>query len=226
MMMIHQTRIFAPQEGLFAHPLWAETVIGRIIAPVVTQFQDALEWYWFTRYVQPADGDTGDCKFAQIPQAFLDPHSGAHKSIRFRYAVEDDTCEAFEEECGRLIEDAGCAISDFRTYPILQDLGGDRHLEEPRTPERREKRAQLVVANYHSIAELILDALIGPDPEGHFSLPHKHDPDPQHETPFRVFHHIFCNASDVPLYVSAIHHVPGDLQNGPKQEVQFHKVRF
>jgi len=156
----------------------------------------------------------------------LDPQRGTHKSIRFRYAVDDDTCEAFEEKCRQLIEDAGCAISDFRTYPILQDLGGDRHLEEPRTSERREKQAQLVVANYHSIAELILDALIGPDAEGHFSLPHHHNPDPRHETPFRVFHHIFCNASDVPLYVPAIHHAPGDLQNGPKHEVQFHRVRF
>ena len=226
MTMIRQTRIFAPHEGLFTHPHWAETVIGCIIKPVVTNFQGALEWYWFTRYVQRTDGDTGDCMFAQIPQTFIDPQSGLHKSIRFRYAVEDDTYEAFEEECRQLSENAGCAISDFRTYPILEDLGGDRHLEEPRTPERREKRSQLVVTNYHSIAELILDALIGPDAEGHFSLPHHHQADPRQETPFHALHHIFCNASDVPLYVSARHDVPGDLQNGPIQEVRFHRVSF
>ena len=226
MAMIRQTRIFAPHEGLFANARWAETVIGRIIKPVVANFLDALKWYWFTRYVQPPEGDTGDCNFDQIPQDFIHPQSGLHKSIRFRYAVNDDTCEAFEEQCRELIENVGCAISDFRTYPILEDLGGERHLEEPRTPERVENRANLVVANYHSIAALILDALIGPDEEGHFLLPHHHIADPQQETPFRVLHHIFCNASDVPLYVPLIHNVPGNMQNGPKQEVQFHRVSF
>lgn len=225
MTMLRQTRIFAPHEGLFAHPLWAETVIGRIIKPVVTKFQDVLEWYWFTRYIQPVDGDKDDCTFAQIPRTFVNTQSGTHKSIRFRYAVKDDICETFEEECRQLIGNAGCAISDFRTFPIVADLGGDRHLEEPRTPERREKRAQLVVANYHSIAELILDALIGPDAEGHFSLPH-YKAEAGQETPFHAIHHVFCNTSDIPLYVSAIHNVPGDLQNGPRQEVQFHRVRF
>ncbi|MBN1364734.1 MAG: hypothetical protein JW976_08020 [Syntrophaceae bacterium] len=225
MTMIRQTRIFAPHEGLFAHQLWAETVIGCIIKPVVTKFHDALEWHWFTRYIQPTDGDMDDCIFEQIPQTFVDPHNGIHKSIRFRYAVKDDTCATFEEECWQLIDNAGCAISDFRTFPILEDLGGDRHLEEPRTLERREKRAQLVVEFYHSIAELILDALIGPDVEGHFSLPH-HQANPAQETPFHAFHHVFCNASDVPLYVSAIHNIPGNMQNRPRQEVQYYRVKF
>ena len=67
MAMIRQTRIFAPHEGLFANARWAETVIGRIIKPVVANFLDALKWYWFTRYVQPPEGDTGDCNFDQIP---------------------------------------------------------------------------------------------------------------------------------------------------------------
>lgn len=226
MAIIRQTRIFAPHVGLFAHPRWVETIIGLIIKPLVTTFQDSLKWYWFTRYIQTTDGDIDDCNFVQIPKTFIAPQNGSHKSVRFRYAVEDNAYKALEEKCRQLIENVGCAISDFRAYPILDDLGGNRHLEEPRTDERREKRAQLVVANYHSIAEIILDALIGPDAEGHFSLPHHHQDSPQQETPFHVLHHIFCNASDVPLYVSLIHNVPGNLQNGPRQEIISHRVRF
>jgi hypothetical protein len=225
MAMIRQTRIFAPHDGLFSHERWAETVIGSIIKPVVNNFPDALEWYWFTRYTQLLNGDTGDCDFEKIPQDFIDPN-GLNKSIRFRYAINDKTCEAFEVQCRQLVENAGCVITDFRPYSILDDLGGKNHLEEPRTPERIENRAKLVVANYHSIAALILDALIGPDEEGYFSLPHHHQVDPQQETPFHRLHHIFCNASDIPLYVSLIHNVPTGMQDKPRQEVKFHRVRF
>jgi len=184
-MIVRQTRIFAPHEGLFAHSLWAETVIGLIIKPVVIDFRTKLEWFWFTRYFQGSNGDIDDCVFFNIPAKFICPSTRCHKSIRFRYAIDDNTREGFEGNCRELISKAGCAISDFRDYPILADLGGNRHIEEPRSQERRERRSLLVVKNYHSIAELILDALIGPDNQGRFSI---------EKTPFYTFRHILCNA--------------------------------
>ena len=198
MTRIRQTRIFAPMTALFSHALLAETLLGRIIAPSVSKFEQALTWYWFTRYVQPPDGDSGDCVLADIPESFMDAGNRTYKSIRFRYMVADDRTNEFEDYVRSLVDRIGCAVSDFREYPINEDLGGDRHIEEPRTPERRQRRAQLVVQNYFSVAKLVLDALAGPDVDGRYWLPHQKNYNPQQETPFGVFRHVYCNAIGVP----------------------------
>lgn len=198
MTQIRQTRIFAPMTALFSHAFWAETLLGHIIKPSIYEFEQALTWYWFTRYVQTPDGDSGDCVLSDIPKSFMDPGSRYYKSIRFRYAVADDKTGEFEDYVSSLIDHVGCAISDFREYNILEDLGGDRHIEEPRTPERRQRRAQLVVQNYFSVARLILDALAGPDGDRRYWLPHQKNYNPQQETPFGVFRHVYCNAIGVP----------------------------
>jgi len=50
-----QTRIFVPRDDLFNHDRWAETIIGRIIAPLVHGV-DYLDWFWFSRYDCPKQG--------------------------------------------------------------------------------------------------------------------------------------------------------------------------
>jgi hypothetical protein len=221
---IRQVRIFAPLGDLYEHERWAETMIGRIIAPVVRQSEDSLDWYWFTRYVTEADEAAGDCNLAAIPANFMHRETGYYQSMRFRYSVQDEAQADFEERCRALIGDAACAISGFLDYQILDDLGGTRHVEEPRTQERRERRAQLVAEHYYSVAKLILDALKGPDPDGRYHLPH-HEPFTG-ETPFQAFHHIYCNATDVPLFVRLIQQVPGDPTRPPRLEEVSHRVRF
>ena len=223
---IRQVRIFAPRVAPLDQPLWAETLIGNVIAPVVKQFQSCLDWYWFARYDCPAEMDKGDCNILQIPALFMDVKTKYYRSIRFRYAVGAAKREEMEVACKQMIDQTGCAISGFLAYDYVGDLGGDRHLEEPRTPQRQFERAQLVVENYSSIAKLILHALIGPDANGHFCLPHHINPDPSKETPFRVIHHILCNSTDVPLFVSVAHHTPGGPFNPPSHEVRYHRVWF
>src|ERR1700722_13649809 len=148
MAQIRQVRIFAPPGGLYEHARWAETIIGRIIAPVVRQSGDSLDWYWFTRYVTEAGEAAGDCNLTEIPTNFMRRETGYYQSMRFRYAVRDEAQADFEERCRTFIGDAGCATSGFLDYQILDDLGGTRHVEEPRTQERRERRAQLVAEHY------------------------------------------------------------------------------
>jgi hypothetical protein len=212
MPQIRQTRIFAPHRGRYEHERWAETMIGQIVAPVVDQFHESLAWYWFTRYKEGRDGSAGDCDLARIPLDFMDQENDSYRSIRFRYAVAAEQCDALEERCRQLINEQGCAISDFRDYEILADLASDRHLEEPRTQERCERRARLVVEQYWAVSKLILDALQGPDEDGRYHLPH-HSLSAAElvrgETPFRTFHHIFCNSTDFPLYVELLQEVPG-----------------
>lgn len=218
-----QTRIFVPRDDHFNHPNWAETVYGRIIRPMVDSCEEYLEWFWFTRYATPKAESSGDCDINQIQPAerFVDPQTGHYHSIRFRYCMPKERVESFECECGQLIGETGYSISDFRDYDYLADLGGQRHLEEPRTRQRIQERADLVANHYFSIARLILHSLSGPDSDGRFQLPHQRNPGS--ETPFHVCHHIFCNATDVPLYVHCIVNVPG---NPPKQIVRRERVHF
>jgi len=143
--------------------------------------------------------DGGDCEISKVPQSFMHPETKHYTSVRFRYDVTSDArgeLEAFLEE---RIRDSNCMITDFRDYDVISDLGGDRFLEEPRTLERRRERADLVATNFYTIAKLILHALSGPDSAGRFHLPHSFAA----TTPFQDLHHIFCNMSDVPLYVTA-----------------------
>lgn len=74
-MGVKQTRVFV----LSTEPLdgWAETLIGRVFKPLTNEFRDALQWFWFSRYVSPAD-ETADCDIAAIPDEYkrpLDPTS-------------------------------------------------------------------------------------------------------------------------------------------------------
>jgi hypothetical protein len=223
---IRQIRIFVPRDPLFLHSLWAETVMGHVIMPIVTQYNSHLAWFWLSRYDCPKEMDSDDCDISQIPLEFMDPQNNHYRSIRFRYSVTHSERTGLEVACRTLIYQYNCAKSDFLDYSVVGDLGNDRHTEEPRTPQRRQERAQLVVENYYSIAKLILHALIGPDSNNRFCLPHHHSLDPQQETPFRVFHHIFCNATDVPLYVTALHHGPGVPWNPPEQVAIAHRVYF
>lgn len=197
-----QVRIFAPHRGLYSHERWAETLIGRIIAPATQEFRTSLDWYWFTRYLSGREESSGDCDIDSIPAEFEDQRQHVFQSVRFRYAVADCAREAFENRCRTLIEAEGCAISGFLPYSIVGDLGNDDHLEEPRTEERRERRSQLVLANYWSVAKLIIDALAGPEGDGRFRLPFRQDLDLQRKTPFHKIHHIFCNATGIPTYIS------------------------
>lgn len=226
MFAIRQTRIFVPRNTLFNHPFWAESIIGHIIAPLVASYRKQLSWFWFTRYDLPPEEDSDDCDMSKIPVDFMDGQTRFFRSMRFRYSVASDEQSEFEDECTRLINSSNCAISDFRPYDLVTGLGDDRHLEENRTPERREERSDLVVQLYHRVAKLILHAIVGPDSEGRYCLPHHILRNPDQETPFHVFHHIYCNATDVPLYVRAVHHAPGGARNPPQHSVQFHRVFF
>jgi hypothetical protein len=224
---IRQIRIFAPRQGVLNHALWAETMLGIIVHPVVQQFQKDLAWYWFTRYDCTAQMDEGDCDISKIPTEFMDQNTKHYRSVRFRYAIVPDKTTEFEKACLTFIDDAKCAASDFRAYSLIADLGNTRHLEDPRTPEREKERAQLVVENYFSLARICLHALRGPDQNGHFSLPHYQQQPGTPTPPFSAIHHVLCNMTDIPLFVGILQPRPFGPQNQNNQfEQHVYRVGF
>src|SRR5262245_2845477 len=109
-MAIRQTRIYAPATPPYDGPFWAETIMARILKPLVTG-QDGLQWFWFTKYasVQPefADSDGNG-----VPSGFF----GAQfcRSLRLRFEADDGVVGGFEHKGSQLIAQEGCWIADWR----------------------------------------------------------------------------------------------------------------
>jgi hypothetical protein len=210
-MPIRQTRLFVRSD----EPMddWAETLIGRVFRPLAMEFADALNWFWFSRYVQEVS-DSGDCDISLIPEEYKSPldHSGVahHRSMRLRFDIHDPAqCSAFEQRANELIVAGGYRITDFREYDYVADTGSHRFLGvDNRQPGRSAQRAGLAVAFYCAISRLVVDAIVGPDDHGRFRMETNDDlmQNPRRST-FQSFLHLFCNITSVPTDVYVFHNV-------------------
>lgn len=206
-MASRQTRIFVNHDEQYN---WAETLIGRIIKPLIVEFKDQLQSFWFSRYICQIDvpgEDCGDCDFKVIPNNFKQSFPGfdlpGHRSMRFRFEVGDAHQVDFEARLQQLILQYGYAISDIRDFNKLADLGGNRFLgAENRLPANSAQRAQLVTHFLQCISELFIDTLVGPDPENRYRLEYNNDlqQNPNGST-FESLHHLFCNMTQVPVSI-------------------------
>ena len=205
-MATRQTRIFVPPIPLFNHNFWVETLVGCIVAPLIKNFP-ALEWFWFSRYVSNQT-DSGDCDINAIPSYFGTDRNflstvpdGRFRSLRFRYSVNEKELGTFENQAGELIKKYGCAISDFRDYDYVKELGGERFLAgEPAAPRQKE-RADLIVLNFHALSKLYIHTLSGPDQDGRYRTELSDSDQNPRQSIFESVHHFFCNITDVPTRV-------------------------
>lgn len=207
-MSVRQTRVFVqsnePPED------WAETIIGRVFRPLITEFRESLQWFWFSRYGAPAD-DSGDCNIAQIPANYKQPlqpgGDGFHRSMRFRFSIDDERQEAFEQRGQELINAGGYCISDFRPYDYVADTGNHRFLgTENRHAGRSEQRAVLVTHFFSDISRLVIDALVGPNDQNRYQLESNDDQlQNQRGSTFQSLLHLFCNITNVPTDVHVFH---------------------
>lgn len=204
-MPIRQTRIFVRSDEPQGD--WWETLVGRVFRPLANEFGDSLDWFWFSRYVAPAN-DSGDCDISLIPDEYKHPLVAGggpfHRSLRFRFCIpDDDRAAVFEIRGQELIREGGYRISDFRNYEFVRDTGNDRFLgPENRGPGRAEQRAQIVTDFYWAVSRLVLDALVGPDGVGRFRIETNDDlaQNPRGST-FQSLLHLFCNITNVPTDV-------------------------
>jgi hypothetical protein len=192
-----ETRIFVPWTIPF-DALWAETLLGSVVRPLVAD-PSPLEWFWFSRYVadRGPGADVGSCEIDTIPSVYFNPQ-GYHRSLRLRYALPTDESQTFEKRARELIAAANAAVSDFRPWNMLGDLGGDRFVGEPRSPDRRERRARLIVDFLHSVSTLTLDCLVETD-GGRWTFEANDDRNSPNGSSFESPLHLFCNMTDVPV---------------------------
>lgn len=170
---------------------------GAIVAPLVNA-DGELEWFWFSRYVAGRE-DSGDCDISQIPEGFAS--GGVYRSLRLRYAVSSGSRDEFERRALGLIERAGAKVSDFRDYPWVDDLGGDRFVGGARSPARRESRASLMAHYLEALSRLVLDCVVGPSDFGRFAFEANDNDQNPHGSSFESMHHLFCNMTEVPTFV-------------------------
>lgn len=203
-MGIRQTRIFVANDEAEEH--WAETLMGRVVRPLIQCHAESFEWFWFSRYGKLC-GETEDCAADQIPATHQQPgpdgHDRTHRSLRLRYAVADDHQDDIEAHARALIAEYGYCITDFRPYFWVADTGSPRFLGvEHRLPDRAEQRAHLVTRFYMATAQLVLDALVGPDEQGRFRLESNDDllQNPRGSS-FQSLHHLYCNITATPTDV-------------------------
>jgi hypothetical protein len=208
-MPIRQTRIFVRSEEPQSD--WAETLVGRVFRPLTEEFENSLEWFWFSRYGSEAS-ESGDCDISLIPDDYkrpLQPEGGGfHRSMRFRFNVADQSgCAVFEQRALSLISEGGYRVSDFRAYDFVSDTGNNRFLGvENRQPGRAQQRAALTTKFYWVTSKLVIDALVGPDDSGRFRLETNDDAgnNPRGST-FQSLLHLFCNITNVPTDVRVLH---------------------
>jgi hypothetical protein len=199
-----QTRIFVPSSE--SEEDWAETLLGRVIRPLLSDFETQLSWFWFSRYNSGLE-DSEDCNIEVIPNTFKqvlpawpDPR---HRSLRLRYAIGAPHLTRFEQLALQQIQRYGYQVSDFRPYDFIADTGSHRFLgNENRLPGRSQQRARLITQFYMASAHLVMDALVGPDKNGHYCLETNDDlvQNPAGSS-FQSLHHVFCNITNAPTDV-------------------------
>jgi hypothetical protein len=190
-LVYRQIRIFvrANVEG----DQWVENVVGRVIKPVVERHKP--EWMWFSRYREGKQGSSVDCDISRIPDQFCT--NGLYQSVRFRVCIDRGTQKRFEQEALQRIQEAEFAVSGFIDYPYVDDLAHPRFLGEPRTAERRLRRAELMARYLDASARLYFDALKGQDPANFYQL----EANENFDSSFEAMRHLFCNMTNAPTPV-------------------------
>ncbi len=198
-MAIRQTRIYAPVNAPYDSHVWAETMMARILRPLVDGSAQ-LKWVWFTRY-SSNEPDFADSDSANAPAGYFDNNdirSLRFRSLRFRFEIADTDLAAFERQGRELIEREGCWIADWREYGI-EELCSNRFIGEDRSEDRRNERLRLVRLYVESVSRLMLHALVPADNEGRFRVENNDDKQNPHSSAFFSLHHLFCNTTDVML---------------------------
>ncbi len=197
-MAIRQTRIFVPNIMPYSGETWAETLLGRVIRPLL-QKHPTTAWLWFSRYFAPPSIDSGDCNITVVPKEYQ--IDGSFRSLRFRYELPDADTLAFEEDGSLRIRDERCVISDWRDYDLVGDLGSNRFVGGMRDNHRRLERAKLVVSFLKAVSMLVLDSLVGPDSAGQFHVESNDNSQNPLGSSYESMHHLFCNMTALPLRV-------------------------
>lgn len=134
----------------------------------------------------------------KLHEHFWFTHYGNHLKFRVltdKYAAMKTTIDTLTTQLG--LVDRG----DEKTLTLVQDLGHDRFLAPTRTDKTPADRALLVLRYLHSIAELVCDNVVKAA-DGYWHLEQSMNRENPNGSNFESLHHLFCNSTQVPLFVT------------------------
>ena len=91
-----QVRIFVPATEPWWW--WAETLLGRVVKPLIEKYRSDIPYFWFSRYGNILTEDIGDCDFDKISDACKAPISPGEIVVEALHA-------RYTEETGKPIPD-------------------------------------------------------------------------------------------------------------------------
>jgi len=200
--------IYAPARPSFSEN-WVQQILGELVKPLVSQFQDAIEWVWVTRYSGPYDANSPPLG-QPVPSNFLaDNH---YRYVILRIATPSPFPQTMKDTTTGLAERAGCLLlpQNWSPYDILNDLGTNRFIQQDGTTDERLRRAHLVARFVDAVVRLSLDSLIR-QPDGKWILEPNISNENPHGSLFESVHHLMCNHAGVPTSVM-IRYTPPQLQ--------------
>ena len=192
--------IYVPNNTPYDPDNWVDQVLGEVIHPIYTEFQEEIRWMWVTRYAKPYDPAAPPSGVPnQLPDRFI--LNGNYRHVLFRVSVQETVRQRLHQQSLELSTQAGCFIdggwSEWDIVASPGGLGTDRFVKPDATPEERATRAYLVVNFVDATVKLMLDSLIRDD-DGRWRLePNQHNLNPYHSF-FESVRHLFANATQVP----------------------------
>lgn len=186
---------------------WGNEIIGQVIKPIVEGY--SFRWFWITRYLQPvAHAIPPDFVFhsSQMPDVPLNAF------ILLRLSTEDKLAKQRALELAR---EGGYFVVGWEEYDVVADLGKDRFIHSDATEAERVERAHQIAMFMSWTATLLVGAL--QQDSGRWVLESNSDlAQNPNGSFFQSVHHLFCNATEVPLAVKV---------SSPFQE-EWVRVRF
>lgn len=191
--------IFAPSREPYKEN-WVEQILGDIVKPIITEFDDAISWIWVTRYAGPYLDDNLPVGIS-IPQEF---HANDfYRFVVFRLHVNSDFREAVQTKTIELVRNAGC-FSDPRgwiQYDPVGDVGGDRFIRNDAERSERTERARLIISFVDITIRLMLHSLSKDEFDRWVIEPNMIPEQNPKGSMFESVRHLFCNATGVPTTV-------------------------
>jgi hypothetical protein len=176
---------------------WVEQILGDVVLPLLTQFGQKIEWIWLTRYMDNYNQDN-----PPVGYKLTDEYKGHgfYRYVVFRCSVDKSIEPELHLLAQNLAKEKGYFAPEWLIYNVVDDLGNDRFAPTDASSQFRQDRAHLVVRLIDSTVRLMLHSLIR-DEKGMRRLEKNVSPQNPNGSIFESLHHLFCNASGVPINV-------------------------
>lgn len=186
---------------------WVEHILGSIVKPLLSEFGGAIRRVGMLRYDGEYEHENPE-GIPKLPERYRDDDQ--YRFIWLRISTEDTIREAVNQQCVQLIEQAGChSPAGWQDYDLVSDLGKDHFTRPDSNDGEKARRAHLIAEILDATTRLMLDCLVRDiNGEWQFEINPGSDKDgrnPNNST-FEAAHHLFCNATGVPLDILLIQH--------------------